>query len=84
VKRVALVIPEHVLRLAPEEQVEWFAAHDVGAQPHSTWDKYHVSSLQHRGLCCPSCIEEGDEGEPPFVDDCCCEGWLERNFDDAP
>lgn len=51
-------------------QLEWFSAHDVGARPHSWWERYYCESVQHVGFHCESCIQ--DEGYGFDIDDACC------------
>lgn len=71
------VIPEVVARWGPRSQLRWFNrfVRTLSPRPMSEWNRYHVQSLSHTGLCCDSCLEDVSEGyEPPDAGLCCCRG----------
>lgn len=73
-----IVVPEgfaawKLTNPAPQQQIDYFKAHPKTRMPATMWDQFFVQSLEHKGLCCSSCI--GDEeylGQPNFDDKCCC------------
>ena len=68
-------VPEVVERWAAASQVRWFNrfAGELALRGRE-WNRWFVESVEHRGLCCPSCIEEQGVGYVSF-DECCCEAF---------
>jgi len=50
------------------------AAIESGVAQHiiKDWDEYYCDSVEHRGLCCFSCIDDYEYGDGHSDDDCCC------------
>jgi hypothetical protein len=69
-------VPTFVLTLPPQEQIEWFRDNNPVWLAPKTWDDYYVDSVQHKGLCCSSCISDYvyEERWPHPDDACCCYG----------
>lgn len=67
------VIPDVVATWGARTQVRWFQRFrtELGVHPPAEWDRYYVSSLSHRGLCCVSCAYDEEDGIDT-VDACCC------------
>jgi len=74
-----IVVPDgfdkwQLLNPTPEQQIEYFRTHDKVRMSTVMWKKFYCQSLQHKGLCCSSCLgDEEYEGVPNFDDKCCCE-----------
>jgi hypothetical protein len=68
-------IPPVVERWGPRSQLRWFTRYygQLKPRPSAQWDRWHCDSEHHHGLCCPSCIEDINDGyQDPFEFDCCC------------
>ena len=78
------LVPDVVARWGPRSQVRWFDRFhgQIKAMPSDEWDRFYCESVQHRGQCCMSCVEDAREGycdwdrpaDPlhPVEDERCC------------
>ena len=83
-KPVDGVVPDVVAKWGPRSQVRWFDRfhRQIKAMPPQEWNRFYCESVQHRGQCCMSCIEDAREGycdwdrptDPlrPVEDERCC------------
>lgn len=71
-----------VKKWGPRSQLRWFKRFwGSDAMPTlSTADanEYHCSSLEHKGGCCGSCIEDYEMGYDDLGEHCCCRALVER------
>jgi hypothetical protein len=78
-------IPDVVARWGPRSQVRWFARFwgDIKWRSHTQQAAYYCSSVEHRGPCCISCIQDEEDGYGAVDDACCCRAldpydWVPR------
>jgi len=64
--------PEGLESLPAEKQVVWFREHPTLMMTMQEWDRYYSSSVQHRGQCCWSCMDDRDAGYADDPENCCC------------
>lgn len=70
-------VPEIVGRWGPKSQLRWFERfrRDLyGSQAVRLYD-FYCESVEHKGYCCGSCMSEEYDGDKPYDDYCCCEGY---------
>lgn len=68
------MIPDVIERWGPSSQIRWFTRF---RQDLKLWrvdlTSYWISSLEHRGACCGTCLGELEEtGIDPMDGYCCC------------
>lgn len=75
--------PDVVEHWGAASQVRWFARFAQQLQPrkHDHWDRWYVESVEHKGKCCISCIQDKAEGYGDDIESCCCEGLRARHAD---
>jgi hypothetical protein len=69
------VTPDVVAKWGPRSQLRWFVRFRKALRPRRPdwWARFYCSSVQHRGLCCDSCLDDYDAGyDEPNGDRCCC------------
>lgn len=73
--------PDVVEKWGPRSQLRWFERFvgDMKPRPSADWDRFYCDSLDHRGLCCVSCIADKEDGYGDDIEGCCCK----RLWDDA-
>jgi hypothetical protein len=65
--------PEVVAKWGAPSQLRWFRRFQGLRLTTEEWEQFHCESAQHRGLCCPSCLQDAEfQGFPNFDDHCCC------------
>lgn len=73
-----IVVPEDfaewkLTNPTPQQQIDYFKSHPKIKMLYNMWNDFYVHSLQHRGLCCSSCLDDEEYlGQPNFDDKCCC------------
>lgn len=76
-------IPEVVARFGPSTQIRWFMRFHRSLTEEAKLDEYYVTSENHKGPCCSSCMGEfidGYQGGGVIADGwCCCkDGRIKR------
>ena len=60
----------------PASQMRWFrrfwGTPEMPTVLPSDAALYYCQSLEHRGFCCESCIDDALEGYWDLAEDCCC------------
>jgi hypothetical protein len=73
-------VPSVVEKWGPRSQLRWFNRfHDqLRPQPTEYWRRFNCSSIQHKGNCCPSCLDDQWYGYDSWSEEhCCCRGYRE-------
>jgi hypothetical protein len=71
-------IPDVISKWGPRSQLRWFTRYhaELGLRPARFWERWHCSSVDHKGLCCPSCTywdeEYGQDNIGAEYGKCCC------------
>lgn len=67
-------VPDVVARWGPRSQLRWFDRFRAGLNPQRAeyWSRFYCSSLQHRGGCCPSCLDDEWNGYRDWDEGTCC------------
>lgn len=67
-------IPAVVERWGPRSQLRWFTRYNGQVAPRRVqdWERWHCESVDHRGLCCPSCVEDDGTEWGWTGGGCCC------------
>lgn len=64
-----------VAKWGPASQLRWFRRFWGTVEMPMLFDgdlaDFYCSSTEHKGACCPSCIDEQESGYF-YIDDCCC------------
>lgn len=71
-------VPVVVARWGAASQLRWFARFfdALAPMPLSHWDLFYCVSAEHRGTCCPSCLQDRADGNFN-LDECCCRALKE-------
>jgi hypothetical protein len=72
-------VPDVVAKWGPRSQVRWFWRYrfdlwEDGVIPGEIADRHFVRSVEHRGSCCLSCLQDMDMGYDDMQPHCCCIG----------
>jgi hypothetical protein len=65
-------IPGVLVRWGARSQLRWFARYGTQLTygVSKIWEDYHVTSVEHPGVCCVPCGTEGEWWDGP---ECCCQ-----------
>ena len=71
------IVPDVVAKWGPASQLRWFTRFQgqIKPMPITEWARFYCESEQHRGICCQSCIDDGDTWQDGI---CCCITLKER------
>jgi hypothetical protein len=70
-------VPAVIDKWGPRSQLRWFVRfrRQLNPLPTSERARYYCDSLDHRGWCCDSCMDDWGEGySSPPDGTCCCKG----------
>jgi hypothetical protein len=69
-------IPDEVAKFGPRTQIRWFNRFRAALNAGNNLNDYYVTSENHKGPCCASCIGEFEDGyqRGGVIADgwCCC------------
>lgn len=66
-------VPHVVSMWGPRSQLRWFRRfRDQLDARWVDWARYYCISLEHRGGCCVSCLDDEMEGYGGYGSGCCC------------
>lgn len=72
-------VPWVVNRWGPRSQLRWFRRfRDSLDTRWVQWDCYYCVSVEHRGGCCVSCLDEEYAGYGGSASGCCCKAREEK------